>query len=58
MSEETSELVDAAPVSGDVLQEIRVADPLRQCEHKLVRLLEIARVLAQLARIADQVLTK
>lgn len=56
MSEEASELVDAAPVAGDVLEEGGVADALRQREHELVRLLEVGRVLAELARVLDQVL--
>lgn len=56
VSQKSSQLVDVALVSGEVLDEFRIRQPLGQGQHKLVGLLQILRVLAQFSRMRYQIL--
>lgn len=48
--------MDIALVSGEVLNEFGVAQPLWQCQHKLMRLLQILCVFTQFTRMRNQIL--
>ena len=56
VSKQSSQFVDVSLVTGDVVKESGIDEPLGQCEHKLVGLSQILAVLFQLLRMNYQIL--